>query len=713
LKCIKSAACILALLISGLSYGQQVSGVAAERRGHEDVITVRLSSPADPWAFFLKDPDRLVVDIRGGIWGEGKGQLELDSGNISSVRWARNSTDPPNFRVVADLKRPVEKKLSASPDGRQIFITVTAKNALAVPEKLPIVIEAREIQSMEESSLPKPRPATVEISAIPSRPELQISAKRFSKEIVPVGPSKIEGFSSAGGFSVFVAGNKLDIGRSPVWSKGRLMVPAKDFFSLAGYSSLYDKTSRTAVFRKGEEVEAKITEGSDIMTVNGAERRLSAPVMSVKGSLYVPYVSASNMISLRVLWDKKTRAFYAGGRLTGISWEEVLGYRSVVIDTSVPVATYETSFDEKLNVFVISIPGMISDLKKNKVSVKEDGVTGIKVIQDKGSARVGIYMESPLAVKPFFHEGRLVAGFPAMIRKVAFTEEAGSIKVVIASTKPVEFELKRFRDPERIIIDIPNALYGAEGYSEINRSGVLRVRASQFQADPPASRIVVDTDKELLANAVISEDRKNIVLTIEKPREEIARPARVKALAGKAIVIDPGHGGKDPGALGVSGDRIKEKDLNLATSLKLAKLLSDAGAIPLLTRDTDVFVSLQERVEFTKRNKPHIFLSVHFNLSEKKNISGTETYYFHDNSHFLAQVLHRNLTFNLKRKDGGVRKIKFYVVYNNSVPSVLVEPLYLSDSQEEALAANEEWQLYIAKVLFEGIKQYFEVLAKK
>ena len=726
-KSLMSAVSLFILVFSSASYAQEVTGVLAERKGSEDLITVKLSSPLDPWTFFLKEPDRLVIDVRGAVYKQGKQQSDLDSENVSSVRWAQNSVEPLNFRVVADLKRPAEKKVSVSADGKEIYISIFGQGAAKTPakpaehKKQPpvlsehkeltgtVVVEARNIQSMEETSVPKQE--TV-ISPAPAEQEAQITASRYGKEIVPSEPAKIEGFSSAGGFYVFVNGKKLDIGGNPVWSQGRLMVLAKDLFALAGYSSVYDRRARTAVFRKGDEIEARIKEGSDIMSVNGRDRQLSAPASSVRGALYVPFVSVSNMLSLKVVWDRPTRAFYAGERLTKVSWEEILGFTSVAIETSAPATTFETSFDEKLNIFVIALPGFINDLKENKISVKEDGVTGIKVLQDKGSAKVGIYMESPLAVKAFFHEGRLIAGFPAMIRKVGFTEEAGSVKIEIYSTKPVNFDPKRFRDPERIIIDVPNSLYGAEGYKEINKGGVLRVRASQFKAEPPASRIVVDTEKEFSYRTVVSDDRKYFAVIIEKAGKEIARPAKVKALAGRVIVVDPGHGGNDPGALGYSGEKTKEKDLNLATSLKLAKLLSDAGAVPLLTRDNDVFVSLQDRVEFTKKNGPDMFISVHFNLSEKRDISGTETYYYNRNSKFLADVIHRNLTFNLKRKDGGVRKVKFYVVYNNTAPSVLVEPLYLSDRQEEALAADEEWQLYIARILFEGIKQYFEAIPR-
>ncbi|MFA5103650.1 MAG: N-acetylmuramoyl-L-alanine amidase [Candidatus Margulisiibacteriota bacterium] len=699
-KSLIAAALFFVLSFLGASYAQEITGVTAEHKGQEDLITVKFSSPLNPWTFFLKEPDRLVIDIRGAVYKEGKQQVDLNSENISSVRWAQNNINPPNFRVVADLKKKIERKVSASADGKEIYISITGQGAEKEP---PLLIEQKNLSE------------NIEIKArnIQSMEAAQLTNSRFVKEIVPVEPTRIEGFSSVKGFSAFVNGGKLDIGRNPLWTQNRLMVPAKDFFALAGYSSVYDKTSRTAIFRKGDEVEARLMENSSVMTVNGYDRQLAVPAASFRGALYVPFVSVSNMLSLRVIWDRTSRAFYAGERLTKISWEEVLGYKSVAIETSAPLTTYETSFDGKLNVFVITLPGIIMDLKENKFPVKEDSVSGIKVLQDKGSAKVGIYMESPLVVKPFFYEGRLIAGFPNMIRKIGFTEEADFVKVEIYSTKPAEFDLKRFHEPERVVIDIPNSLYGAEGYKEINKGGVLRVRASQFKAEPPASRIVVDTEKELPIKTFISEDKKYMALMIEKPKQEVMKPAKVKALAGKVIVIDPGHGGQDPGALGCSGEKIKEKDMNLAVSLKLAKLLSDAGSVPLLTRDNDVFVSLQDRVDFTKKNNPGIFISVHFNLSEQRDISGTETYYYNDNSKFLAQVIHNNLTFNLKRKDGGIRKVKFYVVYNNTVPSVLVEPLYLSDRNEEALAADDEWQMYIARVLFEGIKQYFEVLRKR
>jgi N-acetylmuramoyl-L-alanine amidase len=141
-------------------------------------------------------------------------------------------------------------------------------------------------------------------------------------------------------------------------------------------------------------------------------------------------------------------------------------------------------------------------------------------------------------------------------------------------------------------------------------------------------------------------------------------------------------------------------------------MLSEAGAIPLLTREEDHDLNLQSRVEFVKNNKADILVCMHYNSSFKSDISGTETYYYNPNSKLLASLVHRSMLSGLGRQDRGLSQVKFFVIYNSPVPSVLVEPVYLSDRNEERLATDSEFQEKVARSVFDGIKQYFEVLKK-
>lgn len=695
-------------------------GVSVDSKKNSDSIAIELSSPVEPKMFKLKEPDRLVIDLKDTFWDGGKKILDVVSDRISSVRWAQNSVHPDNVRVVVDLKMNVAHEVATENNGNKIIVRFgNPGDSSSVIERSPSPEAANILAATIESSGRK----AIELSV--SKPEsvieeekTEISLSPYSKEIIPSSRIKSPPFAKLKTFSVYVNGKKMNIGRKPVFVKNTLMVPAVGFLSFCGFETSFDKKIKTLTARQSTEVEVRMTSGSNIITVNGKERTMQAAVQKKAGKLFIPLIPTAKWAGLGAVWDKGAKALYISPRITKISWEDVGGTKSVLMTASSKVPTFETEEKDRPMIFVLKIPNFILDVDTEKISVKEDGIKGIKSFQSGGDIKVGIYLEEKQASRIMQNDKQIIISFPPMVTAVTFTEESESVKIKIASTKPVLFETRRLSDPERIIIDIPEAIYAGPNHIEIGKGGVLRVRASQFKTDPVVSRVVVDLAKEQAFNAVLSDDNRYFSLGVEKgdisaPQE--ARPAKLKKekiLRGKVIVIDPGHGGSDPGAFGASGDRVKEKDLNLATAKKLIRMLSDAGAVPFLSREEDAEISLAGRVEFARNNKADILICMHYNSSFRSDISGTETYYYNPNSKLLASLIHRDIVSELGRQDRGLAQVKFYVIYNSPMPSVLVEPVYLSNSDEERLATDADFQEKVAKAIFDGIKQYFEVLKK-
>ncbi len=198
-----------------------------------------------------------------------------------------------------------------------------------------------------------------------------------------------------------------------------------------------------------------------------------------------------------------------------------------------------------------------------------------------------------------------------------------------------------------------------------------------------------------------------------KEKSEDLKPYKYKAdtkskdqsLRGKIIVIDPGHGGRDPGAFSVSG--IPEKTLNLQTARKAAYLLRLAGATVYLTRNADRKCGIKDIVDFANRVKADIFISIHYNYCGIQSISGTETYYYTRRSRYLALTLHRSLISGIKRKDRGLRREMLYICHHTNMPSVLIEPVYISNPKEDALAKKPSFQKEVAEDIVRGVKAYF------
>lgn len=188
-------------------------------------------------------------------------------------------------------------------------------------------------------------------------------------------------------------------------------------------------------------------------------------------------------------------------------------------------------------------------------------------------------------------------------------------------------------------------------------------------------------------------------------------------LKGKVIVIDPGHGGSDPGAIGAAGTR--EKDITLAISKRVKEYLEDEGAKVYMTRTTDVDVygpnasdrdELQARVDVGERNNADVFLSLHINSSVNKDIGGFSTYYYPktNNDLRLAQNVQKKLADNFGVDDLGVRQANFYVVKRISMPAILVEMCFISNPKEEKLMAGSWFQKKTARLIVEGVEQYFK-----
>jgi N-acetylmuramoyl-L-alanine amidase len=221
----------------------------------------------------------------------------------------------------------------------------------------------------------------------------------------------------------------------------------------------------------------------------------------------------------------------------------------------------------------------------------------------------------------------------------------------------------------------------------------------------------------------------------------------------RTVVIDPGHGGKDPGALGFSKG-VYEKDVVLSVSKKVKKLVEENLDVQvLLTRDEDVFVPLQQRTAFANRNNANLFISLHCNAAPNRRAEGIEVFFLsaarsdearavelmensvvekyeggveavkrYDDltfilmdmaqaeqlreSSYLAIKLQANLVKKTSAQDRGVKQAGFYVLRGAFMPSALVELGFISNQQEERKLVRASHQQLLAEAIYEGIKSY-------
>lgn len=266
-------------------------------------------------------------------------------------------------------------------------------------------------------------------------------------------------------------------------------------------------------------------------------------------------------------------------------------------------------------------------------------------------------------------------------------------------------------------------------------------------------RIVMDIyGKKQPGNVFVREESSDSVPPIDKSGDLIKTPETLRDVLGlkvRTVVIDPGHGGHDPGAIGPTG--VKEKDVNLAIAKALKQRLEQSGFVEkvVLTRYDDRFIPLEERTAIARKHKADLFISIHCNSSKNKNAHGIETYVLSftkdpdalavaarenatntrglsdledilkkyllsskiDESISLAEHVQTSLVASLNGhygeiNDKGVKKAPFVVLIGADVPSILIEASFISNPRDEKRLADPMYIDKIANGIVAGIYKY-------
>ena len=398
-------------------------------------------------------------------------------------------------------------------------------------------------------------------------------------------------------------------------------------------------------------------------------------------------------------------------RLTGVRFVSSNGYTRVMLDVSRQVR-YETH----------RLPG--------------DPAKGMspRIYIDIFGAELGMNGKEAIKVEDsFIHQVRVGQFSPDVVRAVL---ELTSVR------NPNVFELV---EPYRLVIDVPgqkdgDALAAADNSKTAAISPSQGLRKNSVLASVEQTKAITPAEPNKSATAPLSVER-------AKP---VTPPAKLPVVGIKKIVLDPGHGGKDPGAIGVDG--VAEKDIVLRVAKKLAaKLKKDLGVEVVLTRKDDRFVSLEERTAIANAEDADLFISLHMNASSSSEARGVETYYLDnttdeasmrlaarenstsrrnisdlqfilsdmtqnmklEDSVTLAHRLHDALVGSMPQKLGhvkdlGVKKALFYVLVGARMPSVLLEMFFITNKSEGRAMRQEEYQDAVVEALFEGIQKYNE-----
>ncbi|WP_460951256.1 N-acetylmuramoyl-L-alanine amidase [Pseudomonas marginalis] len=374
---------------------------------------------------------------------------------------------------------------------------------------------------------------------------------------------------------------------------------------------------------------------------------------------------------------------------------------------------------------------------------------------------LNLLLASPLFTLPF-------AAHATQIRNARLWRSDDKLRLVFDLSGPVQYKTFTLSAPERLIIDLSGAgLSGDFSQLALTNSGITSIRSGHFGKGD--TRIVLDLAAPMQLNSFVLPPQDGqghrLVLDLtsatQAPRQIASEPT---PLVDKAhpkrdiiVVVDPGHGGKDPGAVGSKGQR--EKDVVLSIAQLLAKRLKrEKGFDVKLVRNDDFFVPLRKRVEIAHKHNADMFISVHADAAPRITASGASVYALSEGgatsatARFMAQrengadLLGATRLLNLKDKDPmlagvildmsmsatiasslqlgssilgslegitslhqkRVEQAGFAVLKSPDVPSILVETGFISNARDSARLVTARHQQAVADGLFEGLKKYFQ-----
>ena len=242
------------------------------------------------------------------------------------------------------------------------------------------------------------------------------------------------------------------------------------------------------------------------------------------------------------------------------------------------------------------------------------------------------------------------------------------------------------------LLDNPISNWSFSGVVDFNRDGIIDQMDLAFVSDG------YNTQKEQSGYVATKDLNGDGIIDIY----DMVRVANKIGTRAK-IVIDPGHGGKDPGAIGPN--ELQEKDVVLSVAFKVRDLLESYGYTVILTRTTDVYLSLQERCDIANNNDADLFISIHNNSFSDPSANGTETFSYlpNDEGGQVAKVMQSKLIAALGLRNRGHKTSDFYVLRNTNMPAVLTELAFISNPKEEALLKTDEFQTKAAKAIVDSI----------
>ena len=524
-----------------------------------------------------------------------------------------------------------------------------------------------------------------------------------------LGPSLAPGHAQTTPPRVVVAGRPYAGMPAAQVLEGHVWGPVAPLVRLWGARLLGPDTGPRLEITTADGRRLVVEAGQPRLRVDDREVALPAAPRLGSGYLYAPLAPLFSALGAHVQEAPGQGLLVAAAVLRDVQFLRGPGGVAVRLVTSAPVNGTVRRLSDPERVYV-DLPGLAIDRREGEQYVGAGGVWRLRWSQldpvsltarfvlDLREQQAARWVATPDGGR--FEVGTLTGDeLPftperPRVESVALSDQpVGGEQAVIRLSAPAEFTWEPGRRPYGLTFSFPEAVAGP-----LSSTGapVALIRGAEVR---PSADHGVEV-------AVRLGWALRCAVTTDATGQEITVSLRRGTLTGKRIVVDPGHGGKDPGA---QARGLDEKDINLAVATALVARLTAAGAIAFLTRDSDIYVPLTERPLVATALEADAFVSVHCNAMERPNLNhGTEAYYYTPQSRLLADMLQDSLVAGLRRRDNGVRQRRFAVLWRSQQPCALVELMYLDWDAEGDLLRLPQVQHAAAESLFTALRGYFE-----
>ncbi|KJD44132.1 N-acetylmuramoyl-L-alanine amidase family protein [Paenibacillus terrae] len=487
---------------------------------------------------------------------------------------------------------------------------------------------------------------------------------------------------NAAGADLFLDGKRIEApaDAKPEMVNGKVMVPLRVVGEQLGYQFKWEPQAYKISIQKNS-TDMSMYVGRTSADVNGKTVNLDAPPVLRGNSTMVPLRFVGEQMGLKVDWNNKNKS----------------------VNLSQKVATQQI---DKQSTSQKSSQTQVQNTSTPKPPTPTTTTTNLagsdKLTQDAFSSSKQQDTEQ-------------LKANTLLVQNITFQDEA----LQISLNRDVTPKVTKMTGPDRIVVDLAEAALtselsqqfpvrsdGLRVLTNIDSGDVQEVRFAPADGQKGGVRIVIVLnqvrDYELSTNST-----GEITLQLrERSVDQAVTPTNSGGR--KIVVIDPGHGGRDPGAGSITGRH--EKEFALAVGLKVKQLLqNDPDIQVVMTRDGDTYPTLDERPQLANEQQASVFVSIHGNsmlASNKGKANGSETYYARQESLGLATTMHKHLVAATGFKDNGIKVANHIVTRKAQMPAVLLECGYLSNLSDEAAMFSEETQERIAEGIVDGLKEY-------